>query len=198
MRPRLSYANVTSSLALFVAIGGVSYAAVTLPRDSVGAPQLRPSSVTQSKLGFALASRVVVPTRHGVVIPGFQCRTQGPTTIPPACAAPAAVLLATTAISVAHPANLLIIANANLGNPATNSDPAVVQLFGGIDGQSGVQLNGHDSFTVAPNTQTAGFYVGVLPRVSKGRHAIQVFATNVGPNAAADDISLAVVALPEH
>jgi hypothetical protein len=50
IRARLSYANVIASLALFVALGGASYAAVSLPRDSVGAQQLREHAVTHSKL----------------------------------------------------------------------------------------------------------------------------------------------------
>jgi len=37
---RLSYANVTSSPALFIALGGVSWAAATLPANSVGKRQL--------------------------------------------------------------------------------------------------------------------------------------------------------------
>ena len=41
LRSRLSYANVTASLALFIALGGTGYAAVTLPRNSVGSAQLR-------------------------------------------------------------------------------------------------------------------------------------------------------------
>jgi hypothetical protein len=46
-RPRrLSYANVISSLALFIALGGVSWAAVTLPANSVGKRQLRDNAVT--------------------------------------------------------------------------------------------------------------------------------------------------------
>jgi hypothetical protein len=42
---RLSYANVTATLALFIALGGTSYAVSTLPRDSVGSKQLRTNSV---------------------------------------------------------------------------------------------------------------------------------------------------------
>jgi hypothetical protein len=41
IRRRLTFANVTSGLALFVALGGTSYAAVTLPRNSVGSDQIR-------------------------------------------------------------------------------------------------------------------------------------------------------------
>lgn len=49
MRP--SYANVTSSLALFLALSGTSYAvATTLPKNSVGDKQLRPDAVTGAKI----------------------------------------------------------------------------------------------------------------------------------------------------
>ena len=37
-------------LALFVALGGTTYAAVSLPRNSVGAKQLRKHAVTYAKL----------------------------------------------------------------------------------------------------------------------------------------------------
>ena len=50
LRQRLTYANVTATLALFIALGGTSYAAVQIPRNSVGADQLRPSSVRSSEV----------------------------------------------------------------------------------------------------------------------------------------------------
>jgi Collagen triple helix repeat (20 copies) len=43
--PKLSFANVVSMIALFVALGGSSYAAVKLKKDSVGATQIRSSAV---------------------------------------------------------------------------------------------------------------------------------------------------------
>jgi hypothetical protein len=50
-RPKLTYANVVSTLALFVAISGVgAYAASQLPPKSVGEPELRPGAVTAEKL----------------------------------------------------------------------------------------------------------------------------------------------------
>ena len=45
LRGRLTYANVTASLALFIALGGTSYAAINLPRNSVGTKQLRTGAV---------------------------------------------------------------------------------------------------------------------------------------------------------
>jgi hypothetical protein len=51
MKPRLSYANVVSTLALFIALGGAgAYAATKLPNRSVGEPQLRPGAVTAEKI----------------------------------------------------------------------------------------------------------------------------------------------------
>jgi hypothetical protein len=48
---RLTYANVTATLALFIALGGTGYAALSLPRDSIGARELRSRSVGHSELG---------------------------------------------------------------------------------------------------------------------------------------------------
>ena len=44
------YANVTATLALVVALGGTSYAAISLPANSVGTKQLKKRAVTNSKL----------------------------------------------------------------------------------------------------------------------------------------------------
>jgi hypothetical protein len=51
MRSKLSYANVVSTLALFIALTGASaYAANQLANKSVGEPQLRPGAVTADKI----------------------------------------------------------------------------------------------------------------------------------------------------
>lgn len=57
---RLTYANVTATVALFVALGGTGYAAATLQKNSVGTKQLRNGAVTTSKLhrGAVNASKV--------------------------------------------------------------------------------------------------------------------------------------------
>ncbi len=48
--PRATFANVTSLLALFVALGGTAYAAVSLPAGSVGTAQLQKGAVTSGKI----------------------------------------------------------------------------------------------------------------------------------------------------
>jgi hypothetical protein len=49
-RPKLTYANVVATLALFIALGGASYAAIKLPKNSVGTKQLKKNAVTTAKL----------------------------------------------------------------------------------------------------------------------------------------------------
>lgn len=47
---RLSFANVVSVLALFVALGGTAWAATALPPNSVGTKQLKNQAVTTAKI----------------------------------------------------------------------------------------------------------------------------------------------------
>jgi hypothetical protein len=49
-RPRLSYANVVATLALFLALGGGAYAALKLPRNSVGPRQIKANAVNSVKV----------------------------------------------------------------------------------------------------------------------------------------------------
>lgn len=50
LKSRLTYANVTATIALFIALGGTSYAALTLPRNSVGDNQIRAGAVRSSEI----------------------------------------------------------------------------------------------------------------------------------------------------
>jgi hypothetical protein len=50
LRSGLTYANVTATIALFVALGGSSYAALKLPRNSVGATEIRSGAVGSSEI----------------------------------------------------------------------------------------------------------------------------------------------------
>jgi hypothetical protein len=50
IRSRVTYANVMATIAVFLALGGGAYAAFSLPRNSVGAKQLKKHAVTPSKV----------------------------------------------------------------------------------------------------------------------------------------------------
>jgi len=50
LRARLTYANVMATIAVFIALAGASYAAIKLPKSSVGTRQLKKSAVTTAKI----------------------------------------------------------------------------------------------------------------------------------------------------
>jgi hypothetical protein len=50
IRRQLTFANVIACLALFVALGGASYAATQLPKNSVGSVQIKADAVTGAKV----------------------------------------------------------------------------------------------------------------------------------------------------
>jgi hypothetical protein len=50
LRGKLTYANVMATLAVFMVLGGGAYAAVRLPKNSVGTRQLKNGAITLAKL----------------------------------------------------------------------------------------------------------------------------------------------------
>jgi hypothetical protein len=67
---RLSYANVVATLALFISLGGASYAAMVLPPHSVGSRQLRPGAVTPATLSFPLGVAGLTDTKVEDLVKG--------------------------------------------------------------------------------------------------------------------------------
>ena len=57
----LTFANVVACLALFIALGGASYAAFKLPKNSVGTKQIKKHAVTPGKLSKAAKSTLTGP-----------------------------------------------------------------------------------------------------------------------------------------
>ena len=67
---RLSHhlrSNVIAYLALFVALGGTSYAAINLPAGSVGARQIKNNSITPAKFN---PSQISASVRYWAVVNG--------------------------------------------------------------------------------------------------------------------------------
>src|SRR6187200_3208544 len=50
IRSRLTFANVVSCIALFVALGSGAYAATQLPKNSVGSKQIKKNAVNSAKV----------------------------------------------------------------------------------------------------------------------------------------------------
>jgi hypothetical protein len=51
---KLTYANVMATAAVFIALGGGAYAAIKLPKNSVGTAQLKSGAVTKAKVNKTL------------------------------------------------------------------------------------------------------------------------------------------------
>jgi hypothetical protein len=77
IRRHLSYANVVASVALFLALGGVGYAAIKLPKNSVGTKQLKNGAVTGKKLAPAAMKSLATPGPQGPVGPQGTTGPQG-------------------------------------------------------------------------------------------------------------------------
>ncbi len=58
MRERLTYANVMATIAVFVALGGTSYAAVKLAANSVGAREIKAGAVRSSEIENGSVTKV--------------------------------------------------------------------------------------------------------------------------------------------
>ncbi len=85
----LTYANVVATIALFLALGGASYAVATLPADSVGPRQLRARAVTPASLAFPIGATYVVD-RARQDIPKGRCNALPLPGMPaPPCVLPA-------------------------------------------------------------------------------------------------------------
>jgi hypothetical protein len=68
MLRRLTYANVMSTIAVFAALGGGAYAAVAIPRNSVGSAQIRDHSIGRRDLArgvLAAGSTTGIQGRQG-------------------------------------------------------------------------------------------------------------------------------------
>jgi len=70
---RLSYSNVVATAAVFLALGGTSYAAVSLPANSVGTKQIKNHAVTLKKIASS-AQRAL----HGATGPPGPQGAHGP------------------------------------------------------------------------------------------------------------------------
>jgi len=69
---KLTYANVVATLALFVALGGASYAAMQLPKNSVGTKQLRKNAVTNGKIAKGAVTKAKLGADAKAALTGAQ------------------------------------------------------------------------------------------------------------------------------
>ena len=112
LRPRLTYANVMATIAVFIALGGSSYAALKLPKASVGAAQLKRNAVTSPKVkpGSLLLSDFRKSQRSRLVGPQGPAGQQGPGGAP----GPAGTATAYGQVSGFDPTPTIVTASPNV------------------------------------------------------------------------------------
>ncbi len=76
--PTLSYANLMSTVAVFIALGGTSYAVTKLPKGSVGERELRAGAVTGEKVKDASLSAIDLAPGTLLTGPRGPRGTEGP------------------------------------------------------------------------------------------------------------------------
>jgi hypothetical protein len=120
---RLTYANVMATVAVFIALGGASYAAVKLPRNSVGSTQIEANAVTGAKIknGAITGSKIAAGTITGAAV---DASTLG--TVPKATSSQTAneATLAKEAAIAKEAANSINAKNATHATAADRADTA--------------------------------------------------------------------------
>lgn len=76
LKSKPTYANVMATIAVFIALGGGAYAATQLPKNSVGAKQLKVGAVTQNKIDKS--AQKALQGLRGEIGPKGETGTRGP------------------------------------------------------------------------------------------------------------------------
>jgi hypothetical protein len=121
---RITYANVISSLALFIALGGGAYA-LSIPKASVGSKQLKSKAVTNSKIANGAVTSAKVKDDS---LTGSDIKESTLGKVPSASAADAATA-AITATTAATATNALALG----GKPAAGFISKVVVRSKSLD-----------------------------------------------------------------
>ena len=152
MRKRLTFANVMSSMALFLALSGASYAAISLPAGSVGTRQLQAGAVTSSKLAAnAVLSGNIAP--GAVTGAAINLATLGK--VPSAGTADSAAVARVVTVT----ASATAVAGSGTSASATCAQGLVVVGGGASLGSEDNQLV-NDSYPSASNRWTVDVFAG--------------------------------------
>src|SRR4051812_28934690 len=147
LRLRLSYANVTATLALFIALGGSSYAALRLPRNSVGSAQIRAGAVHSSEVknGSLRAADLSSTARRALRGANGPIGPQGPAGTP-----------AARFFAAVNAAGSLVRGNATSGGHASDGPGSYVIGFSQSTSSCayGATLGGTNSSAAAPGRIT--------------------------------------------
>jgi hypothetical protein len=137
VRQKLTFANVMSVIAVFIALGGVGYAASRLPKNSVGPKQIRNGAVNEAKLSAsAKASLTGAKGDQGPQGPTGPKGPKGPAG-PGATSFATTLSQGTTLAAIATTSNGLTVQGSCLTGPST-----VVLKIKTTSGANNIQVSG--------------------------------------------------------
>jgi hypothetical protein len=207
LRSKLTYANVMATLALFVALGGSSYAAVSLSRNSVKSKHIAKGQVKRSDIGknavsspkvkrFSLLASDFRPGQlpagpRGETGPPGSPGAPGPTASAAATRSAANEPIGTSSttvleeeITTTFEGRVLASASVRVEGDGGNNDVAVCRLQ---DGGSGAV--GGPAISTIPDTSSDELTITVVGSIVKppGTHTIRV-CCNAGTGVTSFDV----------
>jgi hypothetical protein len=192
-KPRLTYANVISTLALFVALGGASYAASgALAPGSVGTKQLHNGAVTPPKLAFGYQSGAFSSGLREIPI-GYSCSGHAAKCVPPVFRP-----IGSTRVRLSRRARLAITVTSSVTN--NSSRTANVALLAGTREEGGSPCV-TQTFVPAQNTGTVTCTgaTGILPPGTYHLDAVANADARISPTrASANQTSIVWWTLPPN
>jgi len=175
LRGMITYANIVATLALSVALGGVSYAAAVLPAGSVGPRQLRPASVGLGALKFPLGARSVTDSQREITTENACNGGGSQQSIAPACLSPSVAApnpRREVRVLLSKPGELLISGTATVRVEGSTASGAAITVGATIDhrvaAKTEVAMSGGDTLQVP---------IQALVRASSGWHAAGIGTT---------------------
>ena len=164
----ISPATVLAGIALLVALGGTSYAAVVLPANSVGTAQLKNSAVTSVKVkNRTLLAQDFAPgqLKAGPVGPAGATGPAGPAGPAGAAGAAAAAIVHVTSVSAAPGTTTTGVAACAAGQKATGGGAYLIGITTDTDHltiSAPVISTGGSGFTTVTDGGTAtGWYAAM-------------------------------------
>jgi hypothetical protein len=211
IRARLTYANVMSSIAVFVALGGGAYA-LSVPRNSVGTRQIKRSAVTSAKIRRSAVTGAKIKlgavTSAQVRDRSLRASDLAPGVIPSSTPAPAPLALggahAADTDPPATPGAALKSTSLTLNSAgkafvlATLNQPSLTCPSGPCQADWGIYVDSQAVPATGLHLQAAGgsgdgypFYAlyGLTPTLPSGVHTVSLNMTTAGSGVLADQFA---------
>jgi hypothetical protein len=197
LRDKLSYGNVVASLALFISLGGASYAAVALPPHSVGGRQLQRGAVSTAALSFPIGVAGMTDKKADDLVKGA-CNSplQFGSAAPPCKPGIPTTAGREVRLQLKSGGPLLVSAIAGLRNEGQPQTRAHVTLAIVVDGQVAAE-----SSVTSAGQGSSQVPIQVLVGASRGSHlaglAVRASYDSAGPgDVVVAPVSITATALP--